>query len=425
MLASQPRCSDGRTLSTASGYLKVHIGDKLCDVQNFGAKGDGVTDDGPAIMRAFRACRDEEGGGRILLSGPSPHDNRHGIVARHYISRIPIYFTSSHQEFRIEETASLYMDVPRENIGHDLVSAAHLHHIAVTGSGLLQGRGRWDRDSLNRGWIPKMIGFRNVSSVLIWGPSLAHAPFHDIYIEGKHVEVARVTINQYPAHKRAVTPDAELLHSMVYMTAIAVSGMDVFIHHCNIDTAGEHLVIRANHTVVEKCKFTHGHGAIIGSVCNENLFNISMRNITFQSSSAGTRILSRQFCLGTVEKVEFDRLFMKDVGVPFSVNMYYDPQHWGTLPKTKVHIHNVLYKNVFVDGGKVGCRIMCDQNAPCYNFRMHDIHYQGLEEKYMLCENAFGSAAQIHGLLPNSVCNFTEMSHDDVNRLEENELTGK
>ena len=54
----------------ALGHDSHGNGGGLFDVVDFGARGDGITDDGPAIAKAYAACR-AAGGGTVIFPGPT------------------------------------------------------------------------------------------------------------------------------------------------------------------------------------------------------------------------------------------------------------------------------------------------------------------------------------------------------------------
>ena len=89
------------------------------------------------------------------------------------------------------------------------------------------------------------------------------------------------------------------------------AGSPFFIHNVNFttgDTAHSHLchrsvvrrrpllatgddnvAVHANHTLLEDSYFGTGHVASIGSMCNETITNLTVRNMTFRGTSSGCR----------------------------------------------------------------------------------------------------------------------------------------
>ena len=53
----------------ASKWLSIEVGSTTCNVLNYGAKGDGKTDDTKAVQSAIPACSSSSGGIALLPSG--------------------------------------------------------------------------------------------------------------------------------------------------------------------------------------------------------------------------------------------------------------------------------------------------------------------------------------------------------------------
>lgn len=53
--------------------------------------------------------------------------------------------------------------------------------------------------------------------------------------------------------------------------AVDVHGTPFYIHDCLFDTGDDNVAVHANDTLVENCVFGNGHGASIGSLCNDYL----------------------------------------------------------------------------------------------------------------------------------------------------------
>jgi hypothetical protein len=130
---------------------------------------------------------------------------------------------------------------------------------------------------------------------------------HGLMFDNVHyLEVGRVTVFQMiPQHfKHQVVPWIKNFERNL-MTAEMVGvhgGHHAYLHHLQMDTAGESVVLHASNSIVEKCLIGHGQGVVLGPACDENLHNLTVRNMTYEDTRAGVRLLSHPNCAGEVHK---------------------------------------------------------------------------------------------------------------------------
>jgi polygalacturonase len=121
----------------------------LCDVRNFGAKGDGIALDTQAINNAIRACA-VQGGGIVLLKS--------GIFRSGTIFLLDRITLEIDQQATLLGSANLadYVHLGHASEGRDtaLIVAQNVHDIAITGSGTIDGNGRAFIDHSPSTWSP-------------------------------------------------------------------------------------------------------------------------------------------------------------------------------------------------------------------------------------------------------------------------------
>ena len=79
-------------------------------------------------------------------------------------------------------------------------------------------------------------------------------------------------------------------------TATCVAALFVR-HRPLLATGDDNIAVHANHTLLEDSYFGTGHGASIGSMCNETITNLTVRNVTFRGTSSGCRYeMVRKLC---------------------------------------------------------------------------------------------------------------------------------
>ena len=108
------------------------------DVLDFGARGDGTTDDAPALQAAINKCS-REGGGRVLLS--RGHEYLSGPLELK--SNVELYLDPT-AVLRANPDESIYqLSAFRENRGEGMlwIWANDADNIAITGRGTIHGNG--------------------------------------------------------------------------------------------------------------------------------------------------------------------------------------------------------------------------------------------------------------------------------------------
>ena len=109
------------TLSVTPHFLNINVSTKVCDVTDYGAKGNGKTLDTDAIQAALDECGSHDGGGTVLIP-----------AGAEYLSQ-SIEFTGDNTRLEIESGATLRFDDDRTTWPYDkkgkvsLLSEVYIH----------------------------------------------------------------------------------------------------------------------------------------------------------------------------------------------------------------------------------------------------------------------------------------------------------
>eukprot|EP00048_Salpingoeca_helianthica_P018382 m.241781 g.241781 ORF g.241781 m.241781 type:complete len:418 (+) comp24779_c0_seq1:249-1502(+) len=379
-------------LVQSSGVLVIRIGEATCNVLDFGAKGDGVTNDTRSVQAAIDDCA-KKGGGTVLF--PSPH--------RFLINSVSI--TGSHIEINVQHGATILLSDDRKKWPASREAAflnqGTINDIVFTGGGVVDGQGAawWpDPDAFR----PYMILFKNtVQRVLITNITFLNAPNHNLELYANNVEIAHVNIFAPSSHGPQPSHNTD---------GIDVHGSPFYIHHCNITTGDDNIAVHASHVVVENSFFGSGHGASIGSICTEHLTNITFRGIVFDGrvtggQDAGVRIKTKPNCSGSVSHVLYDNLTLFSVATTIDITMFYhldmhilthshNHPHPHTRTPPAVSISNINITNILaVRSGKPG-HFLCEATTPCHTIRLDNVHHQQTSGSFA-CSNAHGTATSV------------------------------
>lgn len=375
---------------------------------DFGAKGDGVTDNTEAFRKAITACN-AGGGGRVVvpagrfLTGPIYLKSN---VNLNLNAQATIVFSRNPKDYPLVLVRWEGMDCMNYS---PQIYAYNESNIAVTGSGTLDGnadkehwwpwKGReqygWKtgtpnqtkaRDSLHvlmrqkvdpRKRIfgeghylrPYMIQPYNCKNLLISGVKLIESPMWFISpVMCENVTVEKVRIASHGPNTDGCDPDA---------------CKNVLIKDCYFDTGDDCIAIKsgrdedgrgpgkpAENHIIEGCEMKDGHGGVVlGSEIAGGARNIYALNCNMSSPDLDIilRIKTSSSRGGIIENI-----FLKDIKVgtyktaAVHCTMFYEKP--GNFLPT---VRNIWVENLDVtDGGQYGVFVNAYKESPVKNFRM-------------------------------------------------------
>jgi polygalacturonase len=334
----------------------------MIDVRNYGARGDGIADDGPALRAALAAAASSAGlvvvPAGVYRSGPLELGS--GVTLRleagATISFIPEFSLYPPVWTRWEGVECWAMQA--------LLFARGAERIALEGKGKLDGNGRvwWDAyraaraagrreprtpeelalAALNPGFRdqpsggggrelqflrPPLVQFIDCSDARIEGVTLADSPFwntHPVYCRGL---VVRGVTFVNPAD----APNTDGLD--------IDSCADVLIEDCDVDVGDDCIGLKSGsgadgrrvgrpteRVTVRRCLLRAGHGGVVvGSETAGGVRDVEISDCRFQGTDRGLRIKTRRGRGGTVANIGLRDCEMSDVLCPVVVNCYYGP----------------------------------------------------------------------------------------------------
>jgi polygalacturonase len=300
----------------------------VIDVKDFGALGDGIALDTPAIQNAIAAAS-QVGGGTVFV--PAGKYVTGSIFVR---DNITLHIDAGAVLLGSENVADYPMVAMRwegmtQPTHAPLITGDGLRNIAVAGRGTIDGRGEmWWK--LHRAKTldaprPRLISFSNCTNVLIEGVTLTNSPAWTINpVRCENVTVDKVTISN-PAdspNTDGINPD---------------SCRNVHISNCHIDVGDDCVTIKSGietespelrapceNITITNCTMVHGHGGVvIGSEMSGGVRNVVISNCVFIGTDRGIRLKSRRGRGGIVEDIRVANIVMTDVLCPFTMNLYY------------------------------------------------------------------------------------------------------
>ena len=355
---------------------------KIYNIKQFGAVGDGMTLNTEAFAKAIDACSNA-GGGKVVvpagmwLTGPIHFKNN---INLHLEIGAHIQFTKNYDDYPLLQSNWEGVDQYRCT---SPINGKNLKNIAITGDGIFDGSGevwrmvkkskltsnQWKEliasggivDAKGDTWYPtkesmEYLDFaaklkkegRTISREEAEKYKVFFRPVLLSFVECKNVWLDGVTFQNSPAWN--LHP---LLCENVLVTNLNVrnpwysqngDGIDVdacknvFIYNSKFDVGDDAICIKSGkdsegrkrgrateNVVVQDCIVYHGHGGFtIGSEMSGGVRNIKVDNCNFIGTDIGLRFKSTRGRGGIVENIWVSNIYMKDIPTDaLSFNMYY------------------------------------------------------------------------------------------------------
>ncbi|AFC32451.1 glycoside hydrolase family 28 [Paenibacillus mucilaginosus 3016] len=367
---------------TLSEVGQPSIPDRSFSVTDYGAVGDGVTDNTEAFHKAIAACS-QAGGGRVVipagvwLTGPLSLASRLDLHAQ---AGALVLFSRRFEDYpmifsQYEGQPSIRCQSPLDGEG--------LEHVAITGAGVFDGGGdawrpvkdwkmtekHWAKLIASGGVVdedagmwwpseaamngpakvaqlkregstdpkdyeaardylrPNLLSLRRCKYVLLEGATFQNSPAWNLHPWAcEHVTLRGVTVRNpwYGQNGDGLDLDS-CRYGLVEDCSFDV-GDDAICIKSGKDEAGRALGIPCEDILIRNCRVYHGHGGfVIGSEMSGGVRRLRVEDCTFMGTDIGLRFKSTRGRGGLVEDIEIERIRMNSiVGEAISFHLFYE-----------------------------------------------------------------------------------------------------
>lgn len=311
-------------------------------VRDFGAVGDGVTDDTDAIQSAIHLCPK---GGRVLVP-----------AGTYYVRPLVL---KSHMTLELKENAILLADTCEEHYPllpgeiHDaatgkeiqvsswegnpfpcrqsFISAHFAEDIAIVGQGILDGNAVnstwWNNVKQRKIGRPKLVFFNQCENICfhgILGRNSACWNFHPFF--SKHVYFYNIAVEAPKDSPNTDGTDPESCDDVRYIGVRFSVGDDAIAIKSGKMYMGMKYQTPATNHLVRNCLMEYAHGAmVLGSEMSGGVKDLTVSQCYFKHTDRGLRIKTRRGRgkYAVIDGVEFSNIKMDNVMAPLVMNMYY------------------------------------------------------------------------------------------------------
>ncbi|WP_153976641.1 glycoside hydrolase family 28 protein [Paenibacillus xylanilyticus] len=342
-------------------------------ITDYGAKGDGVTDNTEVFRLAIAACA-EAGGGRIVipagvwLTGPIVLRSR---IELHTEAGALVTFSREFDHYPLIASSFEGWQVVR---CQSPIDGESLEDIAITGEGIWDGSGeawrpvkrskmtasQWSRLAASGGVVersgeneeiwwpsasaleggaianrlhmeqerdlsayegardflrPNMVSLRRCKRVLLDGPTFQNSPAWNLHPwASEHVTIRNVSVRNPWFSQNGDGLDIESCRHVVVEHSVFDVGDDAICLKSGKDAEGRELGLPSEYITIRNCTVYHGHGGfVIGSEMSGGVRHVRVSDCTFMETDIGLRFKSARGRGGVVEDIEIQRIYMKDI----------------------------------------------------------------------------------------------------------------
>ncbi|KAK4839940.1 hypothetical protein QYF36_026117 [Acer negundo] len=339
-------------------------------VDDFGAKGDGTSDDTQAFMKAWKqACNSSQGAVMVVPEEKTYHVKpiRFSGPCKANNLTVQIYGTIEASDDRLDYKKDRSLWLVFDNVDNLMVQGG--------GSGTINGNGNiWWQHSCK---IHKSLAltFNENKNLIVENLNIQNAQqMHVSFQKCTNVLASNLTITA-PKH----SPNTDGIHitntKHIYITSSTIGTGDDCIS----------IVSGSQNVQVEDITCGPGHGISIGSLGAGNskatVSGVTVNGAKLSGTTNGVRIKTWQGGSGYARNIKFQNIEMTNVANPIIIDQRYCDQDKPCKEQSSaVQVKNVVYQNIKgTTASKVAVKFDCSENYPCQGIVLQNINLQAEE----------------------------------------------
>ncbi|KAJ0985862.1 hypothetical protein J5N97_004218 [Dioscorea zingiberensis] len=339
----------------------------LFNVLDFGAKGDGMTDDTKAFQAAWAASCKVEASTMVVPSGSV------FLVG-------PISFSGPYCQPNIifQLDGKIIAPTSPKAWGSGLLQwleFTKLRGITIRGNGTIEGQGSvwWTNTQFEDDPALRFYGSTNVT---VTGITIQNSPqCHLKFDNCESVLVYNMTVS---------SPGNSLNTDGIHLQ----NSRGVTIHHTELGCGDDCISIQTgcSNVYIHNVNCGPGHGISIGGLGRDNtkacVSNITVQYINMHDTMNGVRIKTWQGGSGSVQNIRFSNIQVSEVQTPIVIDQFYCDRSTCKNQTSAVALSGINYENIRGTYTVKPVHFACSDSIPCSDISLTQVDLKPLQERY-------------------------------------------
>ncbi|XP_051147724.1 probable polygalacturonase At1g80170 [Andrographis paniculata] len=361
------------------------------NIDDFGAKGDGLSDDTKSFQAVWKTACSSSRSVKIVIPARKSYLIKPTDFAGPCKSKVTLRVSGL---IRAPQDPAVWEG---RNI-HKWLYFHGVNNLKVDGGGTINGMGKdwWDRSCKINNTnpctsSPTAVTFHRCRNLKVRNITITDAQrMHIAFTTCTRVVVSKVGI---------VAPGDSPNTDGIHISA----SKNVKVENVFIATGDDCISIVSNSSKIriKNAACGPGHGISIGSLGKnsscDSVEDVVVNGSFFFNTENGARIKTWQGGSGSVKKITFENLWMKNVANPIIIDQYYCDRR-GTCPNqtSAVRIDDVSFKGIRgTSGTEKAITLACSDSCPCRRLHLEDIDLAAESDEAIksFCWEAFGTSS--------------------------------
>ena len=410
-------------LFTSFSPLSLGLSSTSCDVMEYGAIGDGETDDTSSIQVAIDSNECDSillPKGKTYVSGSLFLKANMELVVDGVLLGSPDYknqevwpkIYTRRAGLMVNTTASLlnggqckkmiddYIPIPPYVHGDQCEDWDVLINVTIRGEGTINGNGNcgWAIDEKTKNNRPTMLGLGHISDLKVLDLTLTNPAFwtcHVLFSKNVYITNLRIETSSDDTVNNADGIDPDSSQNVLIENCSISSNDDVIAIKSGINEDGRAVGIPSQNITVRNMYFEKGHGIAIGSETSGDIRDVTISDIRLNGTDRGVRIKSQAGRGGVVENIVYERINMTDVETAISITMEYTDDGHGELPV----FQDITVRDITGEGIEECGEIVCEKRSRCTGMVFDNIKLNA-EQNYDKCQYVEGEQLNTNPPIP-------------------------